>query len=298
MLFDARRVSLPTLNTLTKYPSIPTFHTLNPANGRLAEPALDFPDGATVVGTEKIDGTNARIVFTPDGGYFLGSREELLHFRGDVVANPALGIVEALKPTAERLADSAVVEHRRGDDNLFVLFLEVYGGRVTGGSKQYTGERAVGFRLFDVAMIGGAEALLALNPAQASVWRDEGGQAFAKYDELEPLAGALDVSLVPELFRIEAASLPGSVEDTSGFLSERLSRTLVALDTGAGGQPEGIVGAESRSSRDREGAIRGLPADARGRQAERHVTREPYIARRRCRCLMGEPVNGRLALHT
>jgi hypothetical protein len=241
MDFDARRVSLPTLNTLTKYPSIPTYHTLNPANGRLAEPALDFPDGAIVVGTEKIDGTNARIIFTPDGGYFLGSREELLHYRGDLVANPALGIVEALKPEAERLADAVVVRQWCGEDGLLILFGEVFGGKVTGGSKHYTGERAVGFRLFDVAAVGGAGALLALEPAQASVWRDDGGQAFATYDELEPISRDLGLALVPELFHDEAATLPRSVEETARFLYLRLSRTLVALDAGAGGQPEGIV---------------------------------------------------------
>jgi hypothetical protein len=239
MVFDPRRVNLQTLNTLTKYPSIPTYHTLNPTNGRLSEPVVTFPDGATVIGTEKIDGTNARIVFTPDARYFLGSREELLFYRGDVVGNPAMGIVEALKPLAERLSDSPVVSGRLGGERLVVLFLEVFGGKVTANSKQFTGKRAVGFRLFDVATIDGIDTLLALEPSEASTWRDAGGQRFAAYGELERLSGDLDVALVPEVFRVGVAGLPRTIEETQEFLTGQISRTFAALDDAAGGQAEG-----------------------------------------------------------
>ncbi|MFI7515873.1 hypothetical protein ACIBVK_20520 [Micromonospora echinofusca] len=63
--------------------------------------------------TEKVDGTNARIVGLPGGAYLIGSREELLYARGDLIGNPALGIVDALRDVAERLSVAAADDRRR-----------------------------------------------------------------------------------------------------------------------------------------------------------------------------------------
>lgn len=48
---------------------------------------------------------------------------------------------------AERLSVAAA------DDRITVFFLGVYGGKVTAASRQYTAERQVGHRLFDVAVL-------------------------------------------------------------------------------------------------------------------------------------------------
>ncbi len=72
---------------MTKYPSIPTYHALDPRNGGLLDETVPFT--GTVLATEKVDGTNARIVQLPDGGYLLGSREELLYAKGDLIGNPS-----------------------------------------------------------------------------------------------------------------------------------------------------------------------------------------------------------------
>ena len=77
MKFDLKTVDLSKINSLTKYPSIPTYHKLDPKNGSLLEEALNFQ--GTLIATEKVDGTNARIICLPDGNYLLGSREELLY---------------------------------------------------------------------------------------------------------------------------------------------------------------------------------------------------------------------------
>jgi hypothetical protein len=88
------------INTATKYPSIATYHEID--KGILKEgTATVFPQGSTVIGTEKVDGTNARIVFLPDGNYLIGSREELLYAGGDLIHNPSQGIVDALRAKAD-----------------------------------------------------------------------------------------------------------------------------------------------------------------------------------------------------
>jgi hypothetical protein len=232
-LFDVRAADLGVLNSMTKYPSIPTYHTLDPKNGNLIEgETIAFP--GTVLGTEKVDGTNARIISLPDGNFLLGSREELLYAKGDLIGNPAQGIVAALREVASGLApvDGDVVR---------VHFLEVYGGKVTAASKQYTGTKAVGFRLFDVAVIDDYRAVLAKDAASVSTWRDAGGQPYLDEDALTATAERDGFTLTPRLFTVDGAELPTALDKTRAFLAEHLPVTLSALDGDAGGQPEGIV---------------------------------------------------------
>ncbi|MFW5416407.1 hypothetical protein J0910_07270 [Nocardiopsis sp. CNT-189] len=226
---DPRTVDLDALNSATKYPSIPTYHVLDPKNGGLLEQTAAF--SGEVVLSEKVDGTNARIILFPGGDYILGSREELLYARGDLIGNPALGIVDALRGPAGRLTPP--------ETGLRVHYLEVYGGKVTGASKEYTGSRAVGHRLFDIADVGAD--VLSLPRPRISAWREEGGQAFLPEDELAAAAEKEGWERVPLLGAVDAAELPAGVAEMQEFLAERLPGTRAALDGGAGGRPEGVV---------------------------------------------------------
>ncbi|MEU7873821.1 RNA ligase family protein [Dactylosporangium sp. NPDC049140] len=226
--FDLRAADLRALNSLTKYPSIPTYHELDPRNGGLLESPTAFP--GDVIATEKVDGTNSRIVLLPDGSYVIGSREELLHARGDLIANPALGIVEQLRPVADRLA---------APGSLRVYYLELYGGKVGGAAKQYTTDATrFGWRLFDVMLLDDWATALTWPQPAISAWRESGGQPFATEEGLAELAPAAGLSLTPRLFRTD--SLPESIAGMQALLTERLPETLVALD-GARGRAEGIV---------------------------------------------------------
>ncbi len=230
--FDVRAADLAALNSMTKYPSIPTYHTLDPKNGGLIESTVDF--AGPVLGTEKVDGTNARIISLPDGSFLLGSREELLYAKGDLIGNPAQGIVAALRPVAESLAPVT-------DDVVRVHYLEVYGGKVTAASKQYTGSLAVGWRLFDVAVLDDYRSLLAMEPQRLSTWRESGGQHYLPEPDLVATAQRDSLELTPRLFELDPAELPTEIDKTREFLAERLPRTLSALDEAGAGQPEGIV---------------------------------------------------------
>ena len=220
---------LDALNSATKYPSIATYHTLDPKNGGLLEEVTAF--GGEVVLTEKVDGTNARIISLPGGDYVLGSREELLYARGDFIGNPALGIVAALRPLADRLTPP--------ESGIRVHYLELYGGKVTAASREYTGSRTVGYRLFDAAEV--PLELLGRPRGEISAWRDTGGQLFLAEDKLAALAEREGIELTPRLATLDAADLPTGIEETQAFLTRHLPLTQVALDEGAGGRPEGIV---------------------------------------------------------
>lgn len=96
---EARMDFVAKLNSATKYPSIETYHRLE--KGILQEEATLFED--LTIGTEKVNGTNGRIVFMPDGkDYCIGSREHLLYAKGDRVIRTTEGIVAALKRAGDK----------------------------------------------------------------------------------------------------------------------------------------------------------------------------------------------------
>jgi len=231
--FDIRTVNLKSLNSLTKYPSIPTYHELDPRNGGL----LDNPTTFTgqVIGTEKVDGTNSRIVLLPDGSYLLGSREELLYAKGDLIGNPSQGIVASLKAEAERLTPLT------DTGTAVVFYLELFGGKIGGQAKQYSTIGSIGWRLFDIAHIDQFDERLSWPAERISTWRDGGGQTFAEERDLISEASATGFELTPRLFALDAGELPTQIEKMHAFLGERLPGTLVALDDSAKGTAEGIV---------------------------------------------------------
>src|SRR5215470_2524549 len=196
MTVNVRTADLAKLNSLTKYPSILTYHTLDTKNGGLLEEVTAF--AGTVIGTEKVDGTNSRVICLPDGCYLIGSREELLYGKGDLIGNPSLGIVDALKETADRVCDGEGAE-------ITVYYFEVFGGKVTANSKQYTGAQRVSIRLFDVVALREYDSLLSKPASQIAQWRDSGGQAFADEATLERTSARHGLTLTPRLFAVDGA---------------------------------------------------------------------------------------------
>jgi hypothetical protein len=228
------REHLRLINSATKYPSIPTYHKLDPTNGGLLEETVEFPYEADVIGTEKIDGTNSRIVILPDATWLLASREELLTHSNDLVYNPALGIVEALRPVAESMTWTP-------GDRIITFYLELYGGTIGQHCRQYTAnKRNVGWRLFDVATFE-YSAITGMTPEQVAGWRDRGGPEFFREGDLRQLAQTVKIPLVPRVFDMPAAKLPTSVESMDEFLKRYLPKSRSILDDTAGGNGEGVV---------------------------------------------------------
>lgn len=235
-----RTLDLLRLNSATKYPSIPTFHTIG-EKGRLQEEHLPLPD-APLYASEKIDGTNARILVptAPDldtPRWIIGSREELLCADGDLIGDPSLGIVSAVREIASRAAD-ALFGHRLA---LFVLYGEVYGGRVSAASRAYTKTGSVGFRLFDMVAFTAAqlEEALGKDRADISSWREHGGQTFLDVDSLTAVAGRLDLKQPPRL--AIPRPIPSSVVDAAVWLSEVVPLLTHAGLDGEPGRAEGCV---------------------------------------------------------
>ena len=234
MTFNVRTINIDLLNSLTKYPSIPTYHRLNPANRQLSDEHITFAEEAVL--TEKVDGTNTRFIILPDETYIIGSREELLYARGDLIGNPVMGIVNAVKPIAETMREALFDPSR-----ITVAYGEVFGGKITANSKQYTSDQRFGFRLFDVVHIHDYEPRLRQSASSLAQWREQGGQQFVDEATLHAYATQLDLPITPRLAVIPPGMMPSTLEDTYEFLNQHMPASLVTLDDGAGGKPEGIV---------------------------------------------------------
>ena len=245
-------IDLDSLNSTTKYPSILTYHTMG-KKGCLDETVqVEFGDQDVII-TEKVDGTNARIIMFQTGDYIIGSREELLHAMGDRVQNPQLRIVEAVKPIA-----NACINERIGRLKPAVLFGEVYGGNIGGNAKRYTSDGALGFRLFDAIEFEPQRFydVVKKTPEEISLWRKHGNQPFVSEQRLMQIAELIGASLTPRLSGNRPPS--SSIEDTAIWLSLVFPQdeTGVALDDGAKGRPEGVVVRTASSDRSKLAKIR------------------------------------------
>lgn len=227
------KTDLSKINSITKYPSIQTYHEMD--RGNLLEKAVSF--AGEVIATEKIDGTNARMIMFPTGDWFIGSREELLYAKGDIISNPSQGIVDALEGWAYSRAWTP--------DQPTVIFLEVFGGKIGKNANQYTSEKKFSFQIFDIAEFESIDfwGMLNWETDKIAQWRDNGGQHFLTEEQLVGRAttGGLGAPLVPRLLRVDGSELPQTVSDMAVWMKDRLVTTNVALDDRATGHPEGMV---------------------------------------------------------
>lgn len=228
------------LNTATKYPSIPTYHKLGDRGRLTDELNVDFGDDEVVV-TEKIDGTNARIVryaestlgpgSRPEESYLIGSRKEFLFASGDWMHNPAQHIVETVRP----FADEVVVGSVMASLSVQVIYGEVYGAGIGKGGKQYSASHR-GFRIFDLWQLDPftlREFLDSSSLEEVSRWRKAGGQPFLNW-------GHPGFVIRPRVPKLTSEPPPRSIVDTYEWLHQ-FSQTLAVVDETGTGRAEGVV---------------------------------------------------------
>ena len=227
------------INTLTKYPSILTYHQMG-ERGMLTETlTTPFAPGEDAYIAEKVDGTNVCIVLMNDGSYLIGSRDNLIHCSGDLYYATDMGIVDSLRQCLDFHKLSCI------NNAMMVLYGELYGGKINGG-KIY-GTAQVKFRLFDVA--GFYQRRLEENASyslsELSRWREhnlpggsiEYGQPFLNKNLLIDYAQETGLPLIPVAV---GPSPPGSIADTFGWLSD-FRKSQFTHDLSGTGDAEGVV---------------------------------------------------------
>jgi hypothetical protein len=253
-MFNIRATDLDRLNSMTKYPSILTYHELG-ERGVLNDAVLTpFPPNVSIYGTEKVDGTNVRLIFAPDRSVLVGSREDLLWEANDLIGNPAMGIVSYFRgivpQLVERFHSTSIAGNGREpvivrDDStrppIVTIYGEVYGKSIGAAARQYTSSGKVGFRVFDIAVQDDHEDILTWDRQQISHWRENGGQGFLDRDAVAEAARRLALETVPHQCELNSNDLPTSIERTHAFLKQ-FSETKANLDHPQGqGRAEGIV---------------------------------------------------------
>ncbi len=227
------------LNSLTKYPSIETYHTIG-AKGRFTDEHIDFGSDTDLVVTEKVDGVNGRIVFLPKGDFLLGCHEEFVYARGDRVGIPNDGVMETLKPIATRIADTAFTEM---ENHIVVAFGEVYGRGSGSEYKRYSKQSGGGFRVFDLLLlcVNDIAPLLEMEREKISSWRQHGGQEFS--DELYLCLWCAENGLqtTPRIATLNSFELPVTHEGVLEWLKRLLPASQCTLDDSGDARPEGVV---------------------------------------------------------
>lgn len=228
-------MNLKALNSATKYPSIETYHHME--GGVLQDhQAMVFPPGGEAILTEKVDGTNVRVILLPGGDYWIGSRNDLLYAKGDRWGDHREGIIEHMKPVAERLSGTPVAESW-----VHVYFFEVYGGKIGPAHKQYTSEGAVNHLLFDIALV--PRGVLGMQLPDVSLWREDGGQMFLHESALQRAAEQENLLLTPRLGMVSAEQLPTTLAGMDAWLGNEYAAHSLAMIDGSDtpGASEGVV---------------------------------------------------------
>lgn len=211
---DSTVGGLAKLNSITKYPSIPTFHEMGD-KGRLGEKTVDMGSGPWTV-TEKVDGTNTRLILTP-AGWLVGSREELLAAEDDIVQNPALGIVAAVQKTAQAVHADYIADGRwHSKGSMVVVYGETYGFKIGAGARCYTNEPTEGgFRSFDFGLFEASDLrdLAAMPVDQIALWREAGRARFG-FEGATPWTQAFQ----PVPWIALAAELPKDIAATEKWM--------------------------------------------------------------------------------
>jgi hypothetical protein len=218
------------INTLTKYPSILTLHQLG-EKGKLKKELTTPIENEKMFATEKIDGTNTRIVCFGDE-YLIGAREFILHHSSDLYFDNAQGIVEGLKTLNVPIPQT---------DVFTVIYGEFYGGKTSANSKWY-GQDKNGFRVFDIAVYNDL-SVLDMSQQEISRWREKEtengiiyGQTFLGRPEMEKQFPQYEfVPLVD--FELGDLSHKTILENLKKFIPA----TNVALSENAIKKAEGVV---------------------------------------------------------
>ena len=230
------------LNSMTKYPSILTYNALG-GKGGMAMGLCDgegFPADTILEATEKIDGTNTRMVVIGDD-YVIGSRTQFIHAKHDRIIND--------KQTTPCI--DALREFKGENGYMYVIYGEAYGAGVQDGSKVYVAQgNETKFRVFDVYKIAldFVEHLLRQPQNIISTWRDNNKQTWYTTDKLQEFCDFYHVDRTPIVKKFNSDEIPVEAPDVYEFLKNfSESQSLIGHSEGVEnlnqkyGRAEGIV---------------------------------------------------------
>lgn len=242
------RYGLDKINSATKYPSILTYHELGKKGGMTNElcEGKEFPADDWVEITEKVDGTNSRLILT-GGDYLIGSREEIVYAKGDRIKNSMI-----IDPVIQGLSNVLALTKTINDD-ILVIFGETYGHKIQQGSKVYcVNSQKRNYRVFDIIHWTAEEfnkIMTDIPKESLSTWRDNGNQAFLDTDDLSEFCREYLVARTPIITQCRGRDIPTIAEATLSWMEDIIPVSKATLDSPdeaidlnqAFGRSEGLV---------------------------------------------------------
>lgn len=231
------------LNSLTKYPSIETFHKINKKTllDTLTEDRKLTSKEEVLYFSEKIDGTNTRVLISGNE-YIIGSREDLLYgnIQGYIKPQSNDKTINAIIKTGIEIAERILKINSPDPKVLFVLYGETFGGNIGKQCKNYSKSGITDFRLFDSFTIEESDIMTLFEKSidQISSWRKKGNQPFVSLVELTNISKLYNIHQVPSVMIGKLKEIPTTLQDTYEFI-EQFATTKVGLDVI--GRSEGIV---------------------------------------------------------
>lgn len=221
-------------NSLTKYPSILTYHVMDA--GKLQN-MLNYPEqdrDLTINISEKIDGTNTRILIY-NNDYVIGSREDWIYAKGDRAITSSLqSIINFMANIAEGLIQDR--QYKLDNDTLYCIYGELYGSKIQKASSRYTTTKdTYGYRIFDMWKMNeaGLQQLdSTINDANnASLWRENNSQPWFSDLDLSSFikTGNSILVSVPQYGKAKLSDIPADIQSTYEYLLQ-YQRTQAELD--------------------------------------------------------------------
>lgn len=236
------------INTMTKYPSILTYHNLGP-RGSLVNSLVEdknFHDNKIFL-TEKVDGSNTRIVFFTNfygqiSDYFIGTREDILYACGDRIINQSQHAVATVKNIADDIVGKTF-NSKLLQNTIYCLYGENYGGNIN-GFKQYTSTKTFNIRFFDLSVMSydTASELLENNIDRISSWREHGGQDFVPVDQFNDFCKKFSLERVPYIKETVGTEIPNDLQGVWDWMQQfKTSNAVIDSDYNGTRFAEGVV---------------------------------------------------------
>jgi len=232
------------LNHITKYPSIKTYHKIR--NGRLEEQLTDnerFYNSADIYITEKIDGSNFRIIIDDSGDYIIGNRNTFLYAKGDRIKSNEYSVILNNINLYTNFASDMFKYNPPA--KFFIIYGELFGGK---GNKIYSKTQQTDFRVFDIQRITSLEwnhLSSSLTNINAVInWR-ESSVNFDRWfsvNQLSYVCNTYNIKQVPSIKVKDNKFMCTSIKDTYKELKNIITTTNASIDNDyAGLRAEGIV---------------------------------------------------------
>ena len=211
MLDLIAKYDLKKINTLFKYPSIETYHHLDPKGkyiiNKLTASNVLFSELEI---SEKIDGMNIRIIMYKND-YIIGSRNNLIHYSDHSQVDRYGYIIE------EKI-NNYLQSYK---DDVTVIFGELFGAEIQNGKSRYADGKLkqYDFRIFDAYSINYDQLneLLSQSIDKLSSWREHNNQPWYTSEQLNQLA-TIVVPRVPFIKVVD--SMPIDANETYEWLKE------------------------------------------------------------------------------